>query len=544
MTNLDLTSFILDQSLIDYTLLATRDALTKSDGAAAALAKKRAIPALEFFTTLLDPSIEQEKVQLDAFKKYLAALDDESIASEVLASLPKPQPAPVDAVQPTDVFNLTPAQRVLGLPETLSLILSHVSPLSKPGRETYKATSLVSRSFHHASQITLWSIPRDLDTVEHQVRFAFGASISIALSEPLGNHVKRLRIRRVKGGWNDRIIHKIAKVSQGVEDLTLHCGDVEDGVDPITPTFVLSLHTILSSPPKLRTLNLCKFSYTPVLDFEPDIPADGYVPFANLESLTLYGFDWYWPAISKGVGANLKSLDIGLATRLADEELLRLSTQTTALTSLNLSCSITLRILQSFVNNSPGLESITVHRYDDIDDALTNGLFAAVIQLSNLKTISFNHPIGNRQLTVLQQSSAPLADIDIKIQEDSPEAEVNQWLTELIKAKKQTLTSLGISFEGSDLLKPTDALVTALAGCPQLNSLYIDAADAEEGVVGLGVSASVVESLLRNCPNLRLTPFVESLVTGNEVYEKEFKQKLQAVERELELENEEDILGN
>jgi hypothetical protein len=469
---------------------------------------------------------------------------DESIASEVLASLPKPQPAPVDAVQPTDVFNLTPAQRVLGLPETLSLILSHVSPLSKPGRETYKATSLVSRSFHHASQITLWSIPRDLDTVEHQVRFAFGASISIALSEPLGNHVKRLRIRRVKGGWNDRIIHKIAKVSQGVEDLTLHCGDVEDGVDPITPTFVLSLHTILSSPPKLRTLNLCKFSYTPVLDFEPDIPADGYVPFANLESLTLYGFDWYWPAISKGVGANLKSLDIGLATRLADEELLRLSTQTTALTSLNLSCSITLRILQSFVNNSPGLESITVHRYDDIDDALTNGLFAAVIQLSNLKTISFNHPIGNRQLTVLQQSSAPLADIDIKIQEDSPEAEVNQWLTELIKAKKQTLTSLGISFEGSDLLKPTDALVTALAGCPQLNSLYIDAADAGEGVVGLGVSASVVESLLRNCPNLRLTPFVESLVTGNEVYEKEFKQKLEAVERELELENEEDILGN
>ena len=75
MTNLDLTPFILDKSLIDYTLLATRDALTKSDGAAAALARKRAIPALEFFTTLLDPSIEQEKAQLDAFKKYLAALD-------------------------------------------------------------------------------------------------------------------------------------------------------------------------------------------------------------------------------------------------------------------------------------------------------------------------------------------------------------------------------------------------------------------------------------------------------------------------------------
>jgi len=75
MTILGLSSYILDQSLIDYTLLATRDALTKSDGAAAALAKKRAIPALEFFTTLLDPSIEEEKVQLDAFKKCLAALE-------------------------------------------------------------------------------------------------------------------------------------------------------------------------------------------------------------------------------------------------------------------------------------------------------------------------------------------------------------------------------------------------------------------------------------------------------------------------------------
>lgn len=469
---------------------------------------------------------------------------DESIASEVLASLPKPEPAPVDAVQSTDVFNLTPAHRVLGLPETLNLILSHISPLSKPGRETYKAASLVSRSFHHASQITLWSIPRDLHTVEHQVRFAFGASISIALSEPLGNHVKRLRIRRIWGGWNDRIIHTIVKVSQGVEDLTLHCGDVEDGGDLITPAFVLSLHTILNSLPKLRTLNLCKYSYTPVLDFEPDIPADAHVPFANLESLTLYGFDWYWPAISKGLGANLKSLDIGLATRLTDEQLLRLSTQTTALISLVLSCSITLRILQSFVDNAPGLESITVNRFGDIDDTFTNGFFAAIIQLPNLKAISFNHPVGNRQLTVLQQSSAPLTQIDIKIQEDTPEAEVNQWLTELIKAKRQNLTKFGVSFEGSELLKPTDALVTALAGCPQLKALYIDAADAEEGVVGLGVSASVVESLLRSCPNLRLTPFVESLVTGNEVYEKEFKQKMEAVERELELENEEDILGN
>lgn len=74
----ELTPYLLDSSLIDYATAATSDALRSSDPALQEQNKKKAAYALQFYLSILDPSLEGEKKQLDNFKLYHAALNGRS----------------------------------------------------------------------------------------------------------------------------------------------------------------------------------------------------------------------------------------------------------------------------------------------------------------------------------------------------------------------------------------------------------------------------------------------------------------------------------
>lgn len=80
MPDSQLTAYLLDKSLIDYTITVTSEALRSND-ALQAQTKKRAAHALKFFLDILDPSIDEENQQLETFKTYHAALSGTSFAS-------------------------------------------------------------------------------------------------------------------------------------------------------------------------------------------------------------------------------------------------------------------------------------------------------------------------------------------------------------------------------------------------------------------------------------------------------------------------------
>jgi hypothetical protein len=67
-----LTPYLLDRSLIDYTDAVVFESLRSGDDATK---KKRATLALEFFENILDPVTKEEKDQLHVFSKYQAALN-------------------------------------------------------------------------------------------------------------------------------------------------------------------------------------------------------------------------------------------------------------------------------------------------------------------------------------------------------------------------------------------------------------------------------------------------------------------------------------
>ncbi|KAJ7596582.1 hypothetical protein C8J56DRAFT_773533 [Mycena floridula] len=518
MDDSQLTALILDERLLKYTTSAAQDALKPR---VPLQKQRRAVSALEFFTSLLDSNIERERQQLDIFNNYLKGL-------KAIASSPTQVPPPLE--HSTDP--LGPIQNVLNLPEMLDEILSHISPLSKEGRSTFRSTALISRSFHNASNLTLWKTPRDLDTVERQIQFAFSA----AISGSMGKEVDHLRIRRIPGGWNDRIILKIAHLCPDLEALVLHCGDSEDGTDPITQDSVNSLHDILSILPNLKDLSLLKFSYTPEVE-SLELPEESSLPFTNLHTLRLYDFGWYWPAIIKGLGRNLQTLDVGLLPSLTSAQLIQVAKQTPGLKSLCISCFIDLEPIRQFALNS-ALERLHIMQFSEHDAIFGSELLPIIIEhLPNLLEFTLsNVPMGYNDVSMITASKLPLQEVDIQLGDGlgHETEECNRVLTELIKSKRETLRHIDISFEGSFELKPTDSFIEALGLCSKLEYIIIPFASPT------GLTAQVVDSLLKGCPRLALTWSLEILVEGNSLYEKEYK----AVFERSKQDEEDIVLGN
>lgn len=454
------------------------------------------------------------------------ARSDPTLAPSVLSNLPAKSKTGASAERDhIQDAHLTPAQRVLNLPDTLDLILSHLPPLSTARRVTLHASTLTSRPLHYASQNLLWSRPRDLNTVEQQVRFAFAVAISSHSGRSLGDLVQRLAMRWVVGGRNGRLIERIATLCPGVREVLIHWGDTMDGIDEITPSSISTLHTVLSSFRNLTHLELCKYSWQNEIGFDPEYPPGSELPFSKLEFLRLDGFTYYWPPIARGLGPTLKTLWIGSNTLLDDGELLGISRKCTSLTTLNIRGYVTIEDLRSFVSHAPDLEEISTSQSDvDGNQDLAAGFIPAVAQLQRLKSISFNGYIDVGRLAVLAGSPCPLEEITIVLAEGSTDGIYESAIRELVMSKSRTLKFLSVEFEASDPT-PTitsDALVSAFATCPHLEYICLEL-DHTPHVTP--PAAATVDTLIRNCPRLVGTPWLEELVEGNEVYEKRFRSK-------------------
>ncbi|KAF9523404.1 hypothetical protein CPB83DRAFT_910664 [Crepidotus variabilis] len=511
MGDSQLTPYLLDKSLLQYTHRCTEVALAPN---ATSPDRIRARLALEFFVSLFDPAVDSERKCLETFKNHLVALNN--------GNSTKIAPLSDLSISPSS-NKLSSVQQVLSLPDTLSEILSHISPLSVDGRTTFHSAALVSRSFHYAADKTLWKTPRDLDTVEQQVHFAFGAAISAALGESLGNQVRGLRIRRMSGGWNERLIVKIAQLCPQVDTLLLHCGDVEDGEDPITQDFVDVIHTVLSSLPNVEDLSLVKFSYTPPVG-QLKLPKDAHVPFRQLVSLRLYDFGWYWPAIRQGLGFSLKSLDFGLLPQLSSEELISLARQTSVV-NLAMSSALELEPLREFVFKGL-IEHLHIKQFFDHDEKYAEELISiATASLSSLKAFTLSGvEVGRHELELFEAFHGPLEEIGVQIREDVSSEDAIGMICRLVKSKRQSLKVIQIDFEGTFELKPTEELINNLADCPVLERILIPFASTT------GISSTSVDALLKRCLKLELTWSLESLCEGNELYEREYKMKLELKE--------------
>ncbi|KAH0579380.1 hypothetical protein H2248_003517 [Termitomyces sp. 'cryptogamus'] len=531
MTATQLTPYLLDKSLIEYTTVATSEALRLSDPVLQQQTKQKAACALQFFLSILDPSSEEERRQLNIFQSYYAALNGKSQAL-LLKDLPSPTKNTIEKSNPK-TLDLTPAQHVLSLPDTLDVIFAHIPLLTKSDRDTFYHGALTSHAFHNATQLRLWRHPRDLNTVEQQIRFAFGTAISGASGDTLGLYVKRLRIRIVKGGWNARLVEKIAALVPGVVDLTLQWGDSEDGVEPVTPMSVASLHKILSSLPNIKHLYLSKFAYTPDIEGNLQIPADAYIPFMKLESLQLYDFHWYWPPISHGLGSALKVFDIGYGTAISGDQIVELSSKLTSLTTLRITSNVEIRHIRNIVRNLSKLEHVEISNFTEVDDEYCAAVIVLLASLESLKELCFNGAIGSTQLRVLADSPGPLEEISLKLKENG---EISAALERLLRAKSETLKGIEISFDKDDLA-PSDNLVEALASVPRLERILINFQPVH------ALSSSSVDKLLKQCPKLNWTSNLEDLVTGNSLYEKEYKARFERERDENFKAMEEDILG-
>ncbi|KAG6889220.1 hypothetical protein C0992_006032 [Termitomyces sp. T32_za158] len=509
-----LTPYLLDSSLIDYTTAATSEALRSIDPALKEQNKKKATYALQFFLSILDPSYP-------------------GLAAKIVQDLPVSTESAIKKSHPK-TFNLTPSQHVLSLPDTLDTIFDHLPLLTQSDRDTLYHAALTSHAFHNVAQLRLWRRPRDLDTVEQQVRFAFGTTISGAVGESLGMWVKRLRIRIVKGGWNMRLVEKIVTLAPCVVDLTLHWGDSQDEREPVTSSSVASLHTILTFLPNLKHLKLAKYAYTPDVEAKLQIPTDAHTVFTKLESLELYDFHWYWQPISRGLGPALKALDIGYGTMISGDEIVEISAKFTSLTTLRISSGVGVRHIRRIVEDLPKLEHLEITNYTEADDEYVTAAIPLLASLQSLKELSFNGAIGSTQIQVLVDSSGPLEEISLNLKVDK---EVAETLEKLLKAKRETLQAITIKFSENDLA-PSDTLIEALANIPLLERILIDFEPEHE------LLSSSVDKLLMQCPRLKWTSNLESLVARNTLYETEYKARLER-ERDEELEvTEDNILGN
>ena len=340
----------------------------------------------------------------------------------------------------------------------------------------------------------------------------------------------------MRGACNARLVSKIVGFCPALVDLTLHWGDSVDGSEQVTNDTVHWLAEVLGRLPNLKYLHLVQFS-APNIVANITIPDNAHVPFSQLEELQLYGFHWYWNAIERGVGSELTSLDLGLGTLIAATQLVAIARKVTSLRELRLACPVELDNIRLFTETAPDLERVEITSFDERDNAYVSELYSIIAGLKNLKEVSLSPPAGPAQIIQLANSSSPLEDVWITLQENQEEEAVKAGLLQLLTAKKATLKKI---YELSSMtLGVSDQFVEALAACPVLEKIGISF-DGPRTTV----STAVIEKLLMQCPRLALTDGLEMLVAGNAHYEEKYKQDMERGQQAEEEELSEDLLGN
>ncbi|KIY51714.1 hypothetical protein FISHEDRAFT_36490 [Fistulina hepatica ATCC 64428] len=531
------SNYLLEKSILDFTTATTREALQGAENQ-----QKTASHALEFFVSLLDESNPAEKEKLTLFRDCLDALDDGSLRPGVLARLGPCEQQPHSVLVSetcTKVTHLSAARQVLHLADLLYIILFYVDSI-----KTLHAMTLVSRTMHRLAQVHLWSYPRDLDTIEQQVQFAFGASISGALSEPLGLRVKRLHIRRLPKGANDRLLIKIAQLCPHAEDVMLHYGDTDDGTDPVTPEFLLTLDSFLSAVSHCTNLSLVNFSYIPEPDFTPTFSPNAYVPFTRLRSLCLNGFSFYLPVIMRGVRESgvLQHLNIGYGTLFENESLLDLTAHLPALMSLCIACETSLEGLRGLVDGSPLLEEVVINRFDDPGADFVTAAVSLLVRLPALRVFTLNLAMEEVDLRHIAACTGPIETLTLTASVDAGVEGVDDALCELVKAKRATLRVLWVDFKSSEEFLipfvPSVKLIESLSSCSALEVMGIDC----EGPPP--EASAALDALLKNCPKLGCSPPLKKLMRGNIMFETVFMPRITGDDLVSYSDDEYNVLGN
>lgn len=416
---------------------------------------------------------------------------------------------------------VTAAQQVLTLPDTLDTIFSFLAVRKRTDRSALCKAGLVSHAFYNAATPLLWKNPRHFNTIEKQLLFAFGASIS---GESLGQYVQQLNIHIFKGCWNMRLLIKIASLTPNVTDLAIYWGDAMDSEEVITNESVASVCQILSTFSILERLDLAKYSYTPPSEGIV-IPVDAHVPFTRLQSLSLYRFHWLWEPIQRGLGAKLENLGIGFGTNIQSHQLAEISAKVPCLKSLHLT-TLEQEDLLIALTNLPALEHFYLDNFSDFDDTYSSKVIQQLVSMRNLRTIHIvNCIIKGAQLEQLATSSLALEDISLQLEGDDS---IPQIIIKFLKAKQKTLRRILTDFYDAYELKPSSDIVNALAGIPNLEHINIEFKQFDSD----GPSVASIDALLNNCPNLRLTEDLENLARGNSLFNEKYLPKLKRIEDE------------
>lgn len=340
------------------------------------------------------------------------------------------------------------------------------------------------------------------------------------------------------GGWNTPLVEKITNLCPAISELMIHWGDTMDELDPITTESLTALNNILTSLPSLKHLQLLKYSPTPEYDSQLQLPKDSHIPYSRLESLQLYAFHWYWKSISKGLGSVLKELDIGFGTQLVAGELTALAPKLSSLVTLRLGCNTTISDLRLILDTARrSIECFELKVFSEVQDTYGVDLISLLVDAPKLGKISLEGiSVGPAQIDSLAASTLPLEEVRLSFEEG---VDVEQTLLPLLKSKRDSLETISIIHQGSFFLQVSDEFVLGLAACTRLKTILLNLDDLQPKL-----TSSAVESLLKHCPNLKLTDALECIVRGNSVYEAEYKARLEK-ERDAEMEElEEDVLGN
>ena len=529
-----LTPFLLDPSLIALTRLAVAHALGgPSEGRR--YNRGLAMRALAFYIEVLNPDIVEEREVLALMHTYRAALDGEA---HIYFEMSKFETY-LDARMALDILHLLP------LPSAPIPIIASISSNQEPvnlftaasGEELPPPPLLVPSQAHHPSAYS--SSYRDgfirLDDLRAQVHFTFECSrfATTPVGGP-GGDIRSLEIHWLSGNWNGRLLVKLASLLPQLEELAVHYGTTNDGQEDVTQDVITTIYSILSPLRRLTRLKLLKLSCTPPLPFQPTFGRDAHLPFSRLESLSLHEFYWYLEPISRGLGPCLKTLKVGHAPNLPSDRMSEFLFRLSSLTTLHSAVTLKVEHIEALVQGIPGLEILDLTQVEEVDPVFVEKAVPLLSSLSNLRELTLSFPISAPELDAVILSRSPLEIISLTI---NLHPDIEDQVVRLLRSKSETLAYVVLQFSDGGMeddeefaaLAASDPIVEALADCTNLSNILIDFED------DVNLSSSTVDRLLRQCPRLKITESLQTLVMGNELYEREYKERL---EQELAMEEE------
>jgi len=437
-----------------------------------------------------------------------------------------------------DILHLLPLPSA-PIPIIASINWSSLEPVNlfnaASGEELPPPPFLVPSQAHHPSAYS--SSYRNgfirLDDLKAQVHFTFECCrFASAPAGGPGDSIRSLEIHWLSGNWNGRLLVKLASLLPQLEELAVHYGTASDGDEEVTQDVISTIYNILSPLHRLTRLKLVKLSRTPCLTFQPTFHPDAHLPFSRLESLSLHEFYWYLEPISQGLGPCLKILQVGHTTNLPSSRMSQFLLRLSSLTTLRSAVTLKVEHIEALVQGIPDLEILDITQVEEVDPVFVEKAIPLLASLSKLRELTLSFPISAPELEAVILSPSPLEIISLTI---NLHPDIEDQVVRLLRSKKETLAYVVLQFfdggmdddEECAALAASDPLVEALADCSNLSNILIDFED------DVNVSSSVVDKLLRQCPRLKITESLQALVLGNELYEREYKERL---EQELAME--------